>query len=244
MSPKIVDRQKRHSEILGAAFKVFSLKGYHDTTLSEIAKAAGIGQGTLYYYFKTKEEIFWGVFDEMMSFIEKKVRTHLSAVADPKERLKQLVYLLFGNFPEVGLCNEQDFADEREREWSMAAHGFSLVMMEFWLQAERSGKKEEFYERIELYKKNIIDLLKELFEDVGFQSPAGIDFEVIAHLLMALRDGLSIHLRIVGIDEGNELLQKIQSAIFHHIGLFDHWDAHQHRYQREKDDSNEPSSNS
>jgi len=48
----------RPEEILDAALRVFTRRGLHNTTLEEVAKEAGISKGTIYLYFKNKEELF------------------------------------------------------------------------------------------------------------------------------------------------------------------------------------------
>jgi len=51
------DPQIRINEILEAADQLFFTKGYHATTINDIAKKMGVAQGMLYYYFKSKEEV-------------------------------------------------------------------------------------------------------------------------------------------------------------------------------------------
>lgn len=52
------DEERRTEEILSAAFRVFSSKGYHNATVDDIAQEAGISKGTCYQYFPGKEDIF------------------------------------------------------------------------------------------------------------------------------------------------------------------------------------------
>jgi AcrR family transcriptional regulator len=52
------DEERRTEEILDAAFRVFSIKGYHNSTVDDIAQEAGISKGTCYQYFEGKEDIF------------------------------------------------------------------------------------------------------------------------------------------------------------------------------------------
>lgn len=57
MSPKIINKEEKKRVILLAAMTVLSQKGYHATKMADIATAAGIGKGTIYEYFRTKEEL-------------------------------------------------------------------------------------------------------------------------------------------------------------------------------------------
>jgi len=62
------EREKlaRRMEILKAAREIFILKGYHLTTLEEIAQQAEFGKGTIYIYFSSKEELFLGIIYQLM----------------------------------------------------------------------------------------------------------------------------------------------------------------------------------
>ncbi len=58
MAPKFVDKNEKIEAIIEAATQVMSQKGYHPTKMDDIAKKADMGKGTLYQYFKSKEEVF------------------------------------------------------------------------------------------------------------------------------------------------------------------------------------------
>ncbi len=68
MSPKKVDKETRRQEILQAAMKVLAQKGVAGVKINQIASAAGIGKGTIYEYFSSKEEICGAA---MMAFLER-----------------------------------------------------------------------------------------------------------------------------------------------------------------------------
>jgi len=58
---------RRRHEIFGASVHLFLNKGFRETSMREIADAAGMGKSTLYDYFKTKDEILlWGVEDQIL----------------------------------------------------------------------------------------------------------------------------------------------------------------------------------
>jgi AcrR family transcriptional regulator len=64
---------KRKQDVLNAALKLFCEKGYHATTMDEIAKEAGTGKGTVYWYWKSKEDIF-------LELLDVKLGSYLSAL--------------------------------------------------------------------------------------------------------------------------------------------------------------------
>lgn len=59
-------KEERPAEILAAALKTFSSKGYAATKLAEVAKEAGVSKGTLYLYFESKEALFKAVVNEFV----------------------------------------------------------------------------------------------------------------------------------------------------------------------------------
>ncbi len=79
--------------ILRAATKVFAEKGFFNSKVADIAKQAGIADGTVYLYFKSKDEILHSIFDKAMEeFISEGIREieHISA---PEERLRRIAQL-------------------------------------------------------------------------------------------------------------------------------------------------------
>ncbi len=69
--------QERHEQILDAAIKVFGKKGFEGASVADIAEAAKIGKGTVYLYFKSKEEIFGAILSErsLLSWFVDRVTT-------------------------------------------------------------------------------------------------------------------------------------------------------------------------
>ncbi|MCG8633538.1 MAG: TetR/AcrR family transcriptional regulator [Desulfobacterales bacterium] len=66
--PKIVDHDQIRKKLLESCFSLFSQKGYSKTSVREIAKQAGTSTGTLYHYFKNKEDIL----EQLLVYIRKK----------------------------------------------------------------------------------------------------------------------------------------------------------------------------
>jgi len=89
MTPKIIDKEKKKQEILRGALKVFSRRGIHDFKMIEVAQAAGVGKGTLYEYFPSKEHIviesFELLFEDFETHLEKRVAHIASPVAQVRE---------------------------------------------------------------------------------------------------------------------------------------------------------------
>jgi TetR/AcrR family fatty acid metabolism transcriptional regulator len=82
-------RDKR-ARILQAAVKVFARKGYFAARVSEIARRAGVADGTIYHYFRNKEDILVRLFDEVMAAHLQAAREEMKAAAGPAARLLRL----------------------------------------------------------------------------------------------------------------------------------------------------------
>ncbi len=88
-------KKKTRQAIMNAAIKLFSEKGFENTSVKELAKEAGVGKGTIYSYFQTKSEIFMAFCEDEMDF----VFSDLAQKSDPDATLQeQLLTLFMGQF--------------------------------------------------------------------------------------------------------------------------------------------------
>jgi len=55
--------EERRAQILDAAQRCFGVKGYHAATMDDLVRASGLSKGSLYWHFRSKEEVFLGLFD-------------------------------------------------------------------------------------------------------------------------------------------------------------------------------------
>lgn len=67
-------KKNRREEILNAAILVFSQKGYHDTSISDLIEKAGIARGTFYLYFENKRQIFDSILDNLLLEIDRCIK--------------------------------------------------------------------------------------------------------------------------------------------------------------------------
>ncbi len=81
----------RRDLILDAAGKLFQEKGYETTTIDEIAALAELGKGTIYSYFKSKEEVYIASFENSLDDFENKIRSVDMASDSAVERLRKLL---------------------------------------------------------------------------------------------------------------------------------------------------------
>ncbi len=83
----------KREAILRAAIKVFAQKGYFNSKVADIAKEAGIADGTVYLYFKSKEEILHSVFDRAMEEFIAEGKREIAEIAEADGRLRRIAQL-------------------------------------------------------------------------------------------------------------------------------------------------------
>src|SRR5262245_28414463 len=88
------DPDKPHA-IIDAAIRVFARNGYYNSRVSDIAREAGIASGTIYLYFKTKDEILVTLFREKVAEWVANVRREVAGEPDAVAKIRRLVALHF-----------------------------------------------------------------------------------------------------------------------------------------------------
>ncbi len=157
--------------IIESAIMVFAREGLEKGKIADIAKEAGIGKGTIYEYFRSKEEIFQAI--EQSVFIDfNSVFDQLDALdISPTEKLKTIMT--------QGIDALMDMGDAL------------LIITEFWAQAGRgylhNSNQARFVEYYEKYRLGIESILTEGIQSGDFRD---MNREGVARLFMAFLDGL------------------------------------------------------
>lgn len=104
------EKRRRSSDkrerILNAAVKIFAQSGFHATRVSEIAKAAGVADGTIYLYFESKEELLFSLFEDRVEKVLAFMREELPKKPDAPARLRAVIDMQLGL-----LAGERDLAE-------------------------------------------------------------------------------------------------------------------------------------
>src|SRR3989475_2062845 len=82
-------------QIVDAAIRVFARNGYYNSRVSDIAREAGIASGTIYLYFRTKDEILVTLFREKMAQWVALVRREIATERGAEAKIRKLVALHF-----------------------------------------------------------------------------------------------------------------------------------------------------
>ena len=88
--PAIADKREA---ILRAAIRVFAHNGYFNSKVADIAREAGVADGTVYLYCKSKEEILHSIFDRSMEEAIAEGRKLIENTTDPREKLRRIALL-------------------------------------------------------------------------------------------------------------------------------------------------------
>jgi AcrR family transcriptional regulator len=84
--------EQRRAEILEATLSLFSSKGFHETTMEEVAHAAGVAKGTIYLYFQSKEHLLLALKRDFMQGLTDVVATTVADAIEQLEAGKQADY--------------------------------------------------------------------------------------------------------------------------------------------------------
>ena len=142
---------QRRRQILAAAMELFSHSGYHGVTVDAIAQRAGISKGNLYWYFKSKQEIFQLHFDHVVEVLFTPVVKIMESDMLPREKLRALA---------------QSYLDSAE------ANPKAVHLM--WQIATQPELKDLLSSEYQLWINPFIDYLTPLFAEIGEKEPEGV----------------------------------------------------------------------
>jgi len=172
--PKIVDHEKRRAELASTAVAVFAHRGFEETTMQDIAEAAGVAKGSLYRYFESKMELLSYITRDLVEAFDRSTRETISSVNDPGERLR----LFIGEFAQFIAL----FPD------------LLRVYAEIWmynLRGKYRDMKELFDDYLDQYRGAIVEIITDGQRAGDFRDDVNPHHTAIT--LMALLDGIGIH---------------------------------------------------
>lgn len=136
----------KHSAILRAAIKVFARKGFFNSKVSDIAGEAGVADGTVYLYFKNKDDILHSIFDRAMSEFIDEGRHELAEIKTPRAKLCRIAELhleKLGTDRDLAVVFQVELRGSIKfmREFSAAGFGEYLdIITETISEGQRSGE--------------------------------------------------------------------------------------------------------
>ncbi len=169
----IKQKAKKKDQIIEAAAQIFAQKGYSGAIMADIAIQANIGKGTIYEYFKSKEDLFFAVFEWFQKKTEKAATVGISSLGgSATDRLKVLNSTLM-------------------ELWDEIKDVFVLVM-EFWAASSSAQRRRRFKGAFKQlyndYRKIVSSLIQEGVNSGEFRSD--IKPEPVAAALVGTWDAL------------------------------------------------------
>jgi AcrR family transcriptional regulator len=173
MSPKVIDKQRKKNEILQAAMKVFAQKGVKSARIADIAQRAGVGKGTIYEYFRSREEMFVEGFNLLIEDLENRLHAELETPTDPESKLRSIMRVFFSSLGQLSA-------------------EMTAIFIDFWSEGIRT-ETTKGGGLIDL-KQVYADARKQLQQVLSDGMMAGqfreVNTEVVASSMMAIVDGL------------------------------------------------------
>lgn len=163
----------RRKAILDAAGQIFARKGYANARIIEVAEAASVGKGTIYEYFRSKEDLFFAVFEATMQGAEDTIAAIATASDEPfAERMRQL-------------------SDGMIQSWLGQLEMYALVM-EFWSATASSPSRELFKAAFQKGYRDLRIVVGDLIEAAraNGEISAEIDAQAVASALIGTWDAL------------------------------------------------------
>jgi len=153
----------KHQQIVNAACRLFFKKGYHRTTIREIAVASGMSMGQLYHYISSKDDVLFLTYKQMqMIWYEHLVRSGVEEIEDPLERLTRAVRLTL------------DFALKNRKLF-------------FFVYTETQYlEKRHLRVVLEMDDKNVVGFWRRLIQDVDRLKGVRADLDFLANLVSYL----------------------------------------------------------
>jgi TetR/AcrR family fatty acid metabolism transcriptional regulator len=93
LAPPPPARGDKRDRLLAAATRVFARHGFFGAQVADVAKAAGVAAGTVYLYFRSKDDLLVSIFERSMASAIEDGRRALEGVTDPEERLRRIARL-------------------------------------------------------------------------------------------------------------------------------------------------------
>lgn len=162
--------RERREEILQAARSCFARRGYHEATMEEVATAAGLSKGLIYYYFKSKQELFLALLDSWFAQFDRAWQESLAS-GSAAERLRRL-----GQLSVEAMEESADLMN---------------LLLEFWAHAGRDpALMERFRRALSRYRQLLADVIAEGAREGEFRA---VDPQLSAAGVLAAYDGLWFH---------------------------------------------------
>lgn len=197
--PKITEesKQERISLILHHAFKIFSHKGYSDTTIDDIVNASGVSKGGIYTYFRSKEEIFLAIAEDRLINRKKLIASFTSSMSSKEKLSSYLQWILNWVIDEKNILQIK-------------------FTFEFWSVTSRNDAVKTFaLERYNQVSKDLCAILKEGVTRGEFRKD--LDVNSICYIILSSTDSIGFYTGIMGVKANDTIANNLVNMIINNI---------------------------
>ncbi len=179
MTPILVDKAKKKHDIAAGALEAFLKLGFSKTSMNQVAKHIGIGKGTLYEYFDSKDDLIVAAFEVAMeaSHADNEAFAPIMAIENPLERLKAFSIAVL----EMYLNSTESMQ-------------MAVIMFQLIVEQPKSFNHLKLVQRMFApIREFIVATVLEGVEKGIFREEVKDQAEVIAVNIVAFEDGLMLH---------------------------------------------------
>ncbi len=179
MAPILVDKEKKKRDIAAGALEAFLKLGFARTSMNQVAKHIGVGKGTIYDYFKSKDDLVIAAFEVAMegSHADNEAFAPIMAIENPMERLRAFSVTVL-----------ETYLNSRE---SMQ---IGIIMFQLMVEQPERFKHLQIIQRMFApIRQFFVDTLLEGVEKGIFRKDVAERAEKIAINIVAFEDGLLLH---------------------------------------------------
>lgn len=192
--PKVIDKKARRIAIVEAAIAVFMEQSVASSTMQDIAKAADVAKGTLYEYFKSKDDLIVEVFAACNAEIGEHITRGIAEISDPLEQIIKTVDIVGSNVPN----GNRD-----------------PLKMSFELWVEVMQNPELNKRAVGNFQRNYTEFQHFLAQRLGRAAEENlirtVNTNEVARTVLAIIDGIFYH--SVALGEPNELQARLQAGV-------------------------------
>lgn len=170
--------EQQRAEILSAAERMFSSKGFYQTTMRDIAKVAEFGVGTVYKFFSSKERLYLAVIENKMQELIDEMKQKVAEVPDALNKIKTFVQIWL-----------EFFAKNKDL--------FRLLTTE--LDEQRLCVRKRLRERIFKQHSELIEVVNRAFKEaIKKRLIKKYEIDLLAHAIGGMTKDLIVHKLIKG----------------------------------------------
>lgn len=133
-------KDMRRKQILQAAVEVFGSGSFQNASISEIAQKANIAEGTIYQYFKNKEDLFFSIPAQMIEDYCEELDLHLEGIHDALNKLRKLTWFYLYHFK-----TNPTYA--------------RILMLE--MRVSKNFSKSRTFDRLKMFNDRVLELIEE-----------------------------------------------------------------------------------